>query len=134
MSEKPLPDAVRHLILTKIPSVLQLEILLHLYAARPRFLAIHEISSSLRIESEPLLDQLSELEGRGLAASQKPPRQAYSFATTSVQEEGAVRQLVELYRERPVTIIGLIYSRPNEKIRTLADAFRIRQEKETPNE
>ena len=36
--------------------------------------------------------------------------------------------LAACYVDRRVTIIGLIYGRPNDPIRQFADAFRIRRE------
>ena len=132
MTEKPLPDAVRNLILSKIASVWQLEILLHLHAARPRFVRVSELGHALRIDDEPLLEQLRELHSRGLVVSQPEPAAAWAYNAASPEQDQAVTELAGTYRNRPVSVISLIYSRPAEKIKTFADAFRLRQEKEPP--
>jgi hypothetical protein len=133
MAEKPLPDAVRSLIISKLPSVWQLEILLHLYGARPRYLTLLELAHALRIESEPLLEQLRELHSRGLAVPDAGGETAFAYFSASLEQDQAVAELAATYRERPVSVISLIYARPAEKIRTFADAFRLRQEKEPPS-
>lgn len=132
MPEKPLPEAARHLVLAKIASVWHLEILLHLFAARPQFVDLSNLAHALRIDQEPLLAELRELQGRALAVPSPSGEAAFAYFSASLEQDQAVAELAETYRSRPVSIINLIYSRPAEKIRTLADAFRLRQEKEPP--
>ncbi len=130
MAQDPLPDSVRNLILTKIPSVLQLEVLLQLYAARPRYLTIREIAQTQRVDRGPLLDQLRVLASHGLAADEAGSEPAFSYAGASPEQDQAVADLAVAYAARPVTVISLIYSRPEEQMRTFADSFRLRQERQ----
>ena len=37
-------------------------------------------------------------------------------------------RLFQAYRERPVTLIRMVYARPSAKVIALAEAFRIRKE------
>jgi hypothetical protein len=39
-----------------------------------------------------------------------------------------VGRLLQLYRERPVTMIKMIYARAKDPLRVFSDAFRIRKE------
>lgn len=128
MPETPLTSRVRKLILENIPSVLQLEILLHLYAERPRFLSISEMTRPLAIEAVPLMNQLVNLERRGLVST--CPTSADSFAYVSAQkdQDEAMRELVEAYRTHRVSVISLIYTRPADNLRAFADAFRLRKD------
>lgn len=132
MSASSLPDDVRDLILGKIATVWQLEILLQLFEARPQYLTIAELVKSLHLEREPLSEQVKALQAFGLADQKSDPQVAFAYASTSAQEDQAVAALAAAYSNRPVSVISLIYSRPAEKIRTFADAFRLRQEKEPP--
>jgi len=131
MPEHSLPDSVRQLILAKIPSVWQLEILLQLYAARPEFQTVRNLEKALRLDAEPLLEQLESLHAHGLAFKTTAPELAFAYAGVSAEQDQAVADLVEAYRTRQVSVISLIHSRPTEKIRTFADAFRLRQDKES---
>jgi hypothetical protein len=40
----------------------------------------------------------------------------------------SIAGLVETYRERRVSVINLVYSRPSDAIRSFADAFRLRKD------
>ena len=130
MPEGPLTDRVRQLILNNIPSILQLEILLHLYAARPRFLSLQETVRPLGIELEPLKNQLEELQRRGLVFRQASSVPAFAYASLSPEQDAAVGELAEAYRSYRASVISQIYSRPTESIRAFADAFRLRKDEE----
>ena len=39
-----------------------------------------------------------------------------------------VAKLLDAYRQRPVTMIKLVYERANERLRAFSDAFRLRKE------
>ncbi len=128
MPELPLTSRVRQLILDNIPSVLQLEILLFLFAERPRFLSISEMTRPLAIEAVPLRNQLAHLERRGLVAM--CPNSADSFAYTSAykDQDESMRELAEAYQTHRTSVIGLIYTRPVDNLRAFADAFRLRKD------
>ena len=50
MPENPLTERVQQLIQDKVSTVLQLEILLHLYQVRPRFVPLTEMVRPLAID------------------------------------------------------------------------------------
>ena len=41
-----------------------------------------------------------------------------------------VVRLLQLYKERPVTLIKMVYARAKDPLRTFADAFRLRKEED----
>lgn len=134
MKDHPLSDQVRHFILTYIPSVLQLEIILRLHAAGAKFLTLKELSVALGLDSVSLQEQLGDLLRRGLVASQNSPEPVYAYASAYPDQDKAVAELADAYRDYRVSVINLIYSRPTEKIRTFAEAFRFLPErKESSN-
>jgi hypothetical protein len=57
--------------------------------------------------------------------AQRPDSGTHFAYLTSLERDQAVATLAGAYKDRPITIISLIYSRPAEKMRILADAFRI---------
>lgn len=132
MADYPLSDRVRFFILTYIPSVLQLEIMLRLHAAGAKFVSLAELSTTLGLDTGVLQEQLAELIKSGLVATQKTPEAVYAYVSAYSDQDQAVAELADAYRNYRVSVINLIYSRPTEKIRTFADAFRLRTESKEP--
>jgi hypothetical protein len=59
-----------------------------------------------------------------------PADVAYGYAPRSAELDAAVQGLAREYALRRVTVIGLIFSNPVDKIRSFADAFRIRKDRD----
>ncbi len=51
----------------------------------------------------------------------------FRFRPASPEHETFVRTLAQAYEERPVTLIRVIYALRDAKIRTFADAFKLRK-------
>ncbi len=128
MPKNPISDRAQKLIRDHIPSVLQLEILLFLYAARPRFLSLKELERPLAIEPAALNNQLIELARRGLVVGQTTPEVAFGYVSEHPDRDEAVRELAEAYSRYSVAVLNLIYGPRTDKIQALADAFRLRQD------
>lgn len=133
MTDHELSDRVRHFVLTYISSVLQLEIILQLHAAGARFLPLKELGSALGLDTGSLQEQLADLVRHGLVASQNKPEPVYAYASAYPEQDLAVAELAQAYRNYRVSVINLIYSRPTEKIRTFAEAFRFLPENKGPS-
>jgi hypothetical protein len=72
---------------------------------------------------------LASLASRGLAAAEGSPP-AYRVAARTPELEQFVAELQQCYHWRRVTIINLIYAGPVQKMRTFADAFRLKPKQE----
>jgi hypothetical protein len=122
---------VRALIVDRIDSVVQLELLLLLQASAGRAWTAAEVAQQLRIELSWAAGQLGELASRGLAAPGDAPdsSDAFRYAPTPPSLDATVVQLARDYAERRVTVITLIFSKPVDKLRTFADAFRFRKDR-----
>jgi hypothetical protein len=121
---------VRALIVDRIDSVVQLELLLLLQASAGRAWTAAEVAQQLRIEPSWALGQLGELVSRGLAAPAGPDApESFLYAPAPPALDATVAQLVKDYAERRVTVITMIFSKPVDKLRTFADAFRFRKDK-----
>jgi hypothetical protein len=119
---------VRALIAERIDSLVQLEVLLLLRAAPDRPWTAAEVAQALRIDPTWATGQLGDLAARGLLASADVPG-AYRYAPATPELVRAVTQLEKDYAERRVTVITLIFSKPVDKLRSFADAFRLRKDK-----
>jgi predicted ArsR family transcriptional regulator len=87
-----------------------------------------DLAQELRIDPSWVEAQLKAMAGRGLleAAVGSPP--SYRYAPRTPALEAAVADLARAYADRRVTVIGLIFSKPVDKIRSFADAFRLRKD------
>lgn len=87
-----------------------------------------EAAAKLYLRPELTAAVLASLQAKGLILSAgTPPR--YSYRPQSPELAQLVEQLAQLDRERPVTLLKLIYARPKD-IQAIADAFKFRKDKE----
>lgn len=129
MDDPGISQDVRALIFERIDSVVHLELLLLLQADPGRAWTAEEVAQQLRIEPSWAIGQLGELASRGLLAPTADAPDAYRYAPHPPELDAIVVQLSKDYAERRVTVITLIFSKPVDKLRTFADAFRLRKDK-----
>jgi hypothetical protein len=121
-----IPTDVKQFIAEHLNSVAELEVLLLVKGESAREWTPEDISKLLCMPAEVIEGHLVGLESRGLlAATPAPPR--YRFHPRTTELEQVVHCLDEIYKERRVSVITLIYSKPVDKVRTFADAFRLRK-------
>ncbi|HSJ97049.1 MAG TPA: hypothetical protein VLC53_08250 [Myxococcota bacterium] len=122
-----LPLAVRQL-LDRLDSIAQLELLLLLQRTAPDEWTAEQLAAELRIEPAWALEQLALLGARQLLAESEPGSGRYRFDPATPALAKSVEALASCYSELRVTVVGVLYSRPVDRIRVFADAFRIRRE------
>lgn len=123
------PEEVRRFILDHISSVEQLEVLLLLKGSAPREWTAKAVSQALYTQPEAAAMRLADLQTRGLLAVREGPERQYNYLPGTPELAGTVNRLAEVYRERRVTVITMIYSKPSSPVQAFADAFRLRKEK-----
>ncbi len=128
MRASDLPEEVRRLIADHIDSVEQLEILLLLYQHPERTWSAEAVARELRVAAISAGERLEDMAFAGLLARKDGKPVEYRYAPTNGALADAVRGLSTAYSERRVTVINLIFSKPVDKIRTFADAFRLRKD------
>lgn len=124
---RAIPEAVQRLILEKIESISELETLLLLHGDPTRPWTGERLSTELRIDPRWASAHLKLLRDRGLLETIGEDG-AYRFHAATAELATAVDALAVCYAQRRVAVISLIYSRPGDRIRILADAFRLRKE------
>jgi hypothetical protein len=126
-----LPDDVRRFIAGNISSVAQLEVLLLLRAEREREWTADEVSRALYAAEGGMAGQLHDLVSKGLAYLTQAPDARFRYRPNADDPlDDVVARLANLYKERRVAVISLIYSEPVDKARSFADAFRLRKDRE----
>ena len=126
-----LPDEIRRFIASNIASVAQLEVLLLLRDDHDREWTSDEVSRKLYMAPGGIIRQLNDLVSKGLAYVTHAPDTRFRYRPKPEDEVAAIiDRLANLYKERRVAVVSLIYSEPIDKARSFADAFRIRKDKE----
>ncbi len=128
MQTSDLPENVRRFIAHHIHSVEQLEILLLLHQQPERVWNSEAVARELRIAPASATERMEDMVHTRLLRRQGVSPEEYRYGPESMKLDDAVRGLATEYAKRRVMIINLIYSKPIDKIRTFADAFRIRKD------
>lgn len=126
MASNGLPEIVQRIIGDHIDSVEQLEVLLLLRREREHPWNAETVARELRIAAASAEDRLCDLTRRGML--QPTDEQNYRYAPRERRLDEAVGALASAYSERRVSVINLIFSKPTDRIRTFADAFRVRRD------
>ncbi len=120
-----IPDAVREFVKTNFRSVSTLEVFLLMIEDHESVWTPLQVSQILRSNETYAEDQLWQLVRSGLARSTPT-----GFQSACSEKADLCTQLKETFATKRSSIITFIYSRPNEPIKDLADAFVFNKKKE----
>ena len=125
-----IPPHVRQFIAEHVDSVMQLEVLLMLAGRPGQVWTSAALAEQLRIDPAWVETQLRAMAAGGLVVvPEGHPSTEYRFEPRTADVARAIDDLATAYADRRVTVIGLIFAKPLDKIRSFADAFRIRKDK-----
>ncbi len=113
-------------LLQHIDSLEQLEVLL-LLRRLGKAASAPQVAAELRIQPDSTRGRLENLSSRGLLEVDVG-NSHYRYAPRTPELDQAVSGLATAYAERRVTVINLIATKHLERIRTFADAFKLRGE------
>ena len=128
MTDPGISQEILTFIAEHIDSVVQLEVLLLLHNAPQKDWSADEVARELRIETHGAAAQLTELCARGLLACPDESSGAYRYHPKTAELDQSVKRLALAYDERRVSVINAIYSKPVDKLKSFADAFRLRKD------
>ena len=123
----PLPIEIRGFIAQQIESLAQLETLLLMRRDPQRAWNAVGLAKQLYLSEEMCGPMLEELERRQFAV-RDAAEQSFRYSSPDAQSDELLDRLAHLYVERRVAVISEIYSNPVSKVKTFADAFRLRKE------
>jgi hypothetical protein len=125
----PIPEEIERLLAGNIESFDQLEVLRVLGNNPGKEWGVAELAKEVQAERQALTSHLATLHARGLLTCETRGGEClYRHGPHTLELEDLVRRLLQLYRERPVTVIRLVYARADAGLRAFAEAFRIRKE------
>ena len=129
MEDSAFSDEFCRFIQTALPSVDAAELLLALFENSSTWFTAAELAARLRpastISDADASRYVEHFQARGLIAVGPDKRVQFRPADASVAAQ--VRTLAQAYKERPVTLIRVIYALRDTKIQSFADAFKLRR-------
>jgi DNA-binding MarR family transcriptional regulator len=122
-------NEIKQFLDANIKSIDQLEILRVLAESQGKGWNLADLSKELQSSPETISAHIAELSARGLLITSSPGGDVISrFGAATPELESQVSSVLQLYQERPVTMIKLVYAQANQRLRTFSDAFKIRKE------
>jgi hypothetical protein len=126
---EPIPEDIKKFLDENIDSFDQLEILRVLGEERDKQWDVVSFAKEIHLAPHVLAPHVNALDARGLLTSA-------IAGNTSVIRHGArtpelahqLDRLLELYAERPVTMIRMVSTRARDVLQTFAEAFRLRKD------
>jgi hypothetical protein len=130
VSDAAIPLRVQRFISTHIDSIEKLEVLLLMRARADREWTARDVSQELRITELSASARLEDLADRRLLEKQSSSPETYRFHPTSSEDAQDISELQATYSTRRVSVISFIFSKPLDRVRGFADAFRIKRDKD----
>jgi DNA-binding IclR family transcriptional regulator len=100
----------------------RIEVLMRLYEA-PDSMTREQLADATRLDAGTVAKAATDLVSAGFAV-RDPSGDSYRFSAKATDRE-AVHGLAQLYHQRPVTLVKLVYAQPSTAIQSFADAFRV---------
>jgi predicted transcriptional regulator len=119
-------------IKSKLESVDDLRALLLFHGHLGAEMDANEVAGKLYLQPVTAEAVLARLATKGLLTIASQPHR-YQYQPSSPEAARMVDEIVQLDRERPVSLMNLIYPRVRE-IKAFADAFKLTKEKEKEKE
>ena|SRR5688572_12825981 len=128
MQDADFSDDFCRFLQTSIASVDAAEVLLYLRRNAAAWHSARDVSAGLRpsssVSEADAEKHIEALRVREIVAVDAEKRAQYQPASDGLRQHAD--NLAAAYRERPVTLIRVIYALRDSKIKTFADAFRIK--------
>jgi hypothetical protein len=121
-----LPEVVERFLLEQVSAVGDLEVLLHLRMHAQRSWSAQAIAAELRSSALAANQAATRLASRHLL---RYGEDGWKYAA-SPEIDAAVSEVERIYRERPVSVMAAILSKPDASVRLFAEAFRVRPKRE----
>jgi hypothetical protein len=126
---EPIPASVEQFLRANIDSVDQLEILRIVVGDPTRPHDVHALTRTLQIPPADVEQHVKLLGARGLVTLAATGPLACQHGSQTGELRNQVEALVQLYLQRPVTLIKMVYEKPKDQLKSFVDAFRLKKEK-----
>ena len=123
-----LPREVAQTVDTYVDSLVGLEVLLLLYREPDRAWAAEQAADQLHIPAGAARRELDHMVSSGLASADSASQVAFHFHPADPERTRAVQVIVQAYGSRRIALINHVASGALQRIRTIADAFRLKKD------
>jgi hypothetical protein len=127
VSDAALPPRVQRFLETHIDSIEKLEVLLLLRNHPARMWTASAVAQELRITEMSAAGRLEDLCSRALLGCEGGTPPTYRFAPAASDDSQAVTELASTYAQRRVSVISFIFSKPTDRLKSFANAFRLKR-------
>jgi hypothetical protein len=125
----PFPEDLARFMDQNVESIDQLEILRVLGEDREREWDVGSLAGAVQARPQAVRAHLAAMQSRGLLTTMtREAGLACRYGAGAAELDHLVDRLLQMYKERPVTMIKMVYQRARDPLRAFADAFRIRKE------
>ena len=125
---EPLPADVVSFLDSHVESIDQLEILRILGEGPSRAWPVASLAAEVQTSARDLAVHLTALRDRGLLNFEGAGAEfVWRYAPATPELAAIVLRVLQIYRERPVSMIKLVYARVDDPLRAFANAFRLRK-------
>jgi hypothetical protein len=126
----PIPQDIARFMRANIESLEQLELLRVLSEDPTKEWQPEPLGREAQANPQAAASHLAALSSRGLLTIiTRGSETLYRHGCGSPGLDKMLSRLLQLYKERPVTMIRLVYTQATDRLRAFADAFRVRKEK-----
>jgi DNA-binding MarR family transcriptional regulator len=120
---------VERFLVEHVDSIAQLEILGLLYGEPETARTAAAIARVIGVDPAWAATELGRLVGRGFVApATNGGDPAYRFSARDPALRETIERVLQAFRERRVTVVDLVASKPSPHVRGFADAFRWRKD------
>ncbi len=119
-------DELRDFLRHSLRSVWNIELLLWLYRHTGRAWFPADLVQEMRASDVVVSQGIAALQQAGLIVAEADGTSRYSPASPELDR--LVQQLERVYRDRPSVVTRALFSAPNDKLATFADAFRLKKD------
>jgi hypothetical protein len=125
---EPFPEDVARFVFEYVESIDQLEILRLLGEDGAREWDCLALAGEVQAELQAVRKHLAAMSARGLLTTEsRDSSLVCRHGACTAELETMVGRLLQLYKERPVTLIKMVYDRARDPLQAFADAFRLRK-------
>lgn len=122
-----LPPDVERFLLDHVDSVAELECLVYLHDNPGAAIGRDAVARALGVDPGWAAAELERLAARGVV-TMDAERRTFRYAPRTDELGRAIADVLAAYRERRVTVIRLITTKPSKHVLGFADAFRLRKD------
>jgi hypothetical protein len=125
---EPFPEDVARFLYDSVESIDQLEILRVLGEEREREWDCPALATAVQAKPHVVRAHVTAMHARGLLVMTiNEAGFSCRFGLRTPEMDAMVTRLLQVYKERPVTMIKMVYDRARNPLREFADAFRLRK-------